>query len=183
MLSVNTEPSPLATGDVFISYRHCNADLVASVEAELQRRGISYFIDRVGVNYGQYSKAITKAISDCKLLLLFWTSDVKGSDDIVNEVVLALKLKKTVLPYKIGEFNELEQPEMCYHLASLSRYEVPLQTPETVVEVVNRIEQVLANKPLTSDPYLPQKKTHKTFFVLLAFLVLLGLAFCSKLSI
>ena len=50
VLPVETKSTPLVTGDVFISYRHCNADLVAPVEAELKRRGISYFIDRVGIN-------------------------------------------------------------------------------------------------------------------------------------
>ena len=72
VLPVNTKSSPLVTGDVFISYRHSNVDLVAPVEAELKRRKISYFIDRVGINYGmEYSEALTMAIEKCKLLLLF----------------------------------------------------------------------------------------------------------------
>ncbi len=150
-LPVDTKSSPLVTGDVFISYRHCNADLVAPIEEELKKRGISYFIDRVGINYGmEYSEALTQAISDCKLLLLFWTPEVKGSDDIVKEVTLAQGLKKTVIPYKIGDFNITEHRRLCYHIAHLSRYEVPTQTPETVAELVNRIEQALTGKMLSS---------------------------------
>ncbi|MBR5162059.1 MAG: caspase family protein, partial [Thermoguttaceae bacterium] len=62
-LPVDTKSSPLVTGEVFVSYRHCNADLVAPVEEELKKRGISYFIDREGVNYGmEYAEALTQAI-------------------------------------------------------------------------------------------------------------------------
>ena len=150
LLPTNTESAPLVTGDVFISFRHCNADMVAPVENELKRRGITYFIDRVGVNYGmEYSEALTKAIAACKVLLLFWTKEVKGSDDIVKEVVLALKLKKTVIPYKIGNFSEIDHQRLCYHIAHLSYYSVPQQTPETISELVNRIEQILKRKEAT----------------------------------
>ncbi len=146
-LPVDTKSSPLVTGDVFISYRHCNADLVAPIEEELKKRGISYFIDRVGINYGMpYADVITQAILACKILLLVWTPEVKGSEDIANEVAMALKVKKTVIPYKIGNFNEVEHSKLCYHIARLSYYGVPQQTPETVTELVNRIELALTGK-------------------------------------
>ena len=164
VLPVETKSTPLVTGDVFISYRHCNADLVAPVEAELKRRGISYFIDRIGINYGmEYSEALTTAIEKCKLLLLFWTPEVKGSDDIVNEVVLAQKLKKTVVPYKIGNFSEVEHRKLCYHIARLSGYSVSQQTAETIREIVNKVELELMGKvsePIMQQP--PQPKPEET---------------------
>jgi hypothetical protein len=151
-LPVDTKSSPLVTGDVFISYRHCNADLVAPIESEIKKRGISFFIDREGINYGMpYAEAITQAILACKILLLVWTPEVKGSDDIANEVVMALQAKKVVMPYKIGEFNSFEHPRLCYHLSSLSRYEVPEQTQKTISEIVNRIGLALSGKSLPSS--------------------------------
>ncbi|MBR6436126.1 MAG: caspase family protein, partial [Thermoguttaceae bacterium] len=159
-LPVDTKSTPLVTGDVFISYRHRNADLVAPVEEELKKRGISYFIDRVGVNYGmEYSEAITMAITGSKVLLLFWTPEVKGSADIVKEVTLAQECKKPVIPYKIGNFNHVEHTKLCYHIAHLSRYEVPNQTPATITELVNRVEQTLSGKqPVSQVSFvLPEK--------------------------
>ena len=148
-LPVDTKSSPLVTGDIFISYRHCNADLVAPVEEELKKRGISYFIDRVGINYGmEYADAITQAILASKIILFVWTPEVKGSNDIVSEVTMALQAKKVVMPYKIGTFNSFDHPRLCYHLSPLSRYEVPQQTQKTVSEIVNRIEMALSGKPL-----------------------------------
>ncbi|MBR5711010.1 MAG: SUMF1/EgtB/PvdO family nonheme iron enzyme [Thermoguttaceae bacterium] len=150
-LPVDTKSSPLITGDVFISYRHCNVDIVTPVEEEFIRRDISYFIDREGVNYGmEYSEAITIAILASKLLLLFWTPEVKESNEIVKEVTLAQECNKPVIPYKIGSFKHIEHTKLCYHVAHLSRYEVPQQTPETIKELVNRVEQTLLGKPFRS---------------------------------
>ena len=169
VLPVNTKSSPLVTGDVFISYRHSNVDLVAPVEAELKRRKISYFIDRVGINYGmEYSEALTMAIEKCKLLLLFWTPEVKGSDDIVNEVVLAQKLKKTVIPYKIGNFSEVDHRKLCYHIARLSGYSVSQQTAETIREIVNKVELELTgkvSKPIIQQPPKPEESDPFAAFI------------------
>ena len=137
---------PLVTGDVFISYRHCNIDLVAPVEKELRKRGVSYFIDLVGINYGmEYSTVIAKAIKDSKLVLLFWTSDVNDSADIAQEVIFAQNCKKPFVVYKVGDFNPVKDVRLYYYLARVSRFEVNQQTPETVVELVNRIEQSLSS--------------------------------------
>ena len=148
-LPVNTESAPLVTGNVFVSYRHCNADLVAPIEDELKSRGISYFIDRVGVNYGmEYSKAISLAVKGCKVLLLIWTSDANDSADMVREVKMALDLNKTVIPYKIGLFNPVEHDALYFQLSPLSRFEAAAQTPDSIREIVNRIELALSGKDL-----------------------------------
>ena len=148
VLPVATKTSPLVTGDVFISYRHCNADLVAPVEEELKKRGISYFIDRVGVNYSMdYSTVLARAIKACKVLLVVWTKEAKDSPDMLREVKMALDLKKSVVPYKIGTFNAVDHDALYYQLAPLSRCEAAVQTPETISDVVNQIELALTGKP------------------------------------
>ncbi len=131
--------------DVFISYRHVNKDMVKSLVEELKRCNIRYFIDWKDIDYGEkYSAIIAKAISCCKTLLLFWTKDVEGSDDIESEVALAKKRKMTIIPYKIGNFDADEQYSLSYALGTLSWYEVQEQTPETIANVVKRIQRALA---------------------------------------
>ncbi|MBR0238168.1 MAG: leucine-rich repeat protein [Thermoguttaceae bacterium] len=147
VLPVATKSSPLVTGDVFISYRHCNADLVAPIEEELKKQGISYFIDRVGVNYSMdYSTVLAQAIKACKVLLVVWTKEAKDSPDMLQEIVVAKQLKKRVLPYKLGSFDVTEHDALFYQLAPLSRREAAVQTPETIADVVNQIELVLTGK-------------------------------------
>lgn len=154
VLPVETKSTPLVTGDVFISYRHCNADLVAPIEAELKRRGISYFIDRVGINYSMdYSTVIARAIKACKVLLVMWTKEANDSPDMLQEIVTAKQFKKKVLPYKLGTFDVTEHDSLCYQLLALSRCEAIAPTPESVTELVNRIQLLLdPNAPVPQDP-------------------------------
>ena len=163
-LPVDTKTTPLITGDVFISYRHCNADVVAPIEEEFKKRGISYFIDRVGVDYTmEYAEALALAVKACKVLLFVWTQDADVSSDILREVSMALALKKRVLPYKIGTFSVTEHGSLFYQLSPISRYEVPRQTPETVVELVNQVERLFnplfvpLSKPESFPPLSPKK--------------------------
>ena len=148
VLPVATKSTPLVTGDVFISYRHCNADLVAPIEEELKKRGISYFIDRIGVNYSMdYSTVIARALKACKVLLVVWTKEANGSADMLQEIVVAKQLKKRVLPYKLGSFDVTEHDALFYQLSTLSRCEAAVQTQETIIDVVNQIELALTGKP------------------------------------
>ncbi len=159
VLPVETKSTPLVTGDVFISYRHCNADLVAPVEAELKRRGISYFIDRVGINYSMdYSTVIARAIKACRVLLVMWTKEANDSPDMLREVVTALNLKKNVLPYKLGTFDVAEHDAIFLQLSPLSRCEAVDPTPDSVAELVNRIELLLdPSAPVPSVSVTPSK--------------------------
>ncbi|MBR6437363.1 MAG: leucine-rich repeat protein, partial [Thermoguttaceae bacterium] len=161
VLPVKTKSTPLVTGDVFISYRHCNADLVAPVEEELKRRGISYFIDRVGVNYSMnYSKVIAQAIKACKVLLVMWTKEANGSADMLKEIVMADQLKKRVLPYKLGSFDVTEHDDLFYQLSTLSRCEAAEPTPDSVTELINHVELLLPRKNV--EPERPASNPPET---------------------
>ena len=163
ILPVRTGSTPLVVGDVFISYRHSQAKLIAPIEAELKRRGISCFTDRVGVNYGmEYAEAIARAIKACKVLLVVWTQDANDSADMVREVKMALDLKKKVIPYKVGTFNAVEHNALYYQLAPISRYETLAQTPQSVTEIVNRIEQTLTGKTPETAPSKPASSQQYT---------------------
>ncbi|MBR0239384.1 MAG: SUMF1/EgtB/PvdO family nonheme iron enzyme [Thermoguttaceae bacterium] len=163
VLPVETKSTPLVTGDVFISYRHCNADLVAPIEAELNRRGISYFIDRVGINYSMdYSTVIARAIKACKVLLVVWTKEANDSPDMLREVVTASNLKKSVLPYKLGRFNELEHDALYLQLSTLSRCDAVAPTPDSVTELVNRIQLLLDPSAPIPPVSIPQPKPEPT---------------------
>ena len=165
VLPVESKSAPSAPGDVFISYRHCNADLVKPVVEEFKRRGITYFVDWKDIDYGEhYSEVISQSIFACKILLLFWTSEVKGSRDIVKEIKLADRKKKSIIPYKIGDFDADQHDKIIYDLVPLSWYEVLQQTPETIKQLVDKIELMLTgrtprptfdNKPPKSEPVPP----------------------------
>ena len=133
------------TGDVFISYRHNHIDLVNPVIEELERRKISYFIDRECINHGDYSERITQAIEASKVFLFFWTSDADDSKDMKSEAGLARDYDKEIVLYKIGDFDVKKHRSLHYCFSFFTRYDVPSQTHKTIVEVVNRVEKALQN--------------------------------------
>lgn len=149
---MNKQNFSSADNDVFISYRRCNKDLVAPVEDELNRRGISYFIDRDGIDYGmEYSEVISKAIDSCRAMLFFWTPEAKDSRDMLRELKMALDCDKTVIPYKIGKFKAKEHGSLHYFFSTICYYEVNRQSHSTIVEVVDKIQKVLSNFQTDSD--------------------------------
>ena len=159
ILPVDKQSSPLIPGDVFVSYRYCNADLISPIEEELKNRGISCFIDREGTKYNmEYSEAIARAIKECKVLLFVWTPDANDSPNMLREVAMALNLKKRVLPYKVGSFDIVDHSALYYLLSPLRRHEVQQQTPATVIDLVNRIELALSGKKYQQYSFvLPEK--------------------------
>ena len=129
------------TGDVFISYRHNHIDLVNPVIEELERRKISYFIDREGIHGGmEYSELIPKAIEACKVFLFFWTSDANQSDDMLREVKIALDYHKKIIPYKIGHFDIHNHSSLYYFFSTICYLE---QANYTTVDLVNQIVKAL----------------------------------------
>ncbi len=131
------------TGDVFISYRHNHIDLVNPVIEELERRKISYFIDKDGITHGDYTERISRAIENCNLFLFFWTIDSNESDDMKSEAGLAKDFHKKILLYKIGKFDVKTHRTLHYLFRFVHRYEVFTQTPKTVINVVDRVERAL----------------------------------------
>ena len=162
-MSESQKSSP-ALGDVFISYRRCNAELVEPVEEELNQRGISYFIDTKYIDSGMdYSETIARAIKKCKILLVVWTQEADQSKHMLREIEMAFDLHKKVIPYKIGSFDVTDHNAIYYQLSHIDRQEaVPRQTQETIKKLVNSIESQLkgnVTQPTTEqlEKPLPQQ--------------------------
>lgn len=133
--------------EVFISYRRSQLKLVEPLLKELENRDISYFIDKEGMNIGEdYQETLSKAIKSSKVFLLFWTSDAGDSREIGREVHIAYASEKKIVPYKIGDFNPLDHDKLSYALSGLHRVEYAEQTPESIYEVVDYIDNFLHPK-------------------------------------
>lgn len=148
------------SGDVFISYRHGNEIFVRPVVEGLKQRGISYFVDWKDIDYGdEYPFVIENAISSCKIFLFFWTDDVNGSEDIVREISLAIRWKKVIIPYQIGDFNPDEHKRIIYQLASFKWKTESKQTSESIKELIDFVESKLAaiNSQILKKVELPEK--------------------------
>lgn len=150
-LQVNPQSASSVFGDVFISYKHDNIDLVEPVLKELEKRGITFFIDNdeEGILPGQnFAHQIPEAIKNCKALLLFWTEEVnQAPTQIEYEVNDALTFKKPIIPYKIGTFKTPDPNSFIHYFSGKSQFIVAQQTKKSITELVNRIERFVRIKP------------------------------------
>lgn len=133
--------------EVFISYRRSQLKLVEPLLTELRNRDITFFIDKEGMELGEdYREILSNAIQSCKVFLLFWTSDAGDSKEIVNEVNTANTSGVKIIPYKIGDFNPLGHKSLFYAIGALHRKEYSQQTPESINEIVDYIDNFLHPK-------------------------------------
>lgn len=88
--------------DVFISYSRRDKATADSICAALDRAGISYFIDRVGVEGGEeIFEKLADAILGCRVFLYLASENSYQSSYTMKEVNFAMSEKIKVLPYVI----------------------------------------------------------------------------------
>ncbi|MBQ2622667.1 MAG: SUMF1/EgtB/PvdO family nonheme iron enzyme [Thermoguttaceae bacterium] len=166
-LPVNPQDATSIFGDVFISYKHNNIDLVEPVLEEFDKRGISYSIDYSVILPGQmYAERIPEAIKQCLALLLFWTDEVnQSSKQIEYEINDALEYDKTIVPYKVGTFQTPPPNLLVHYLSQISFFAAVEQTPEKIVELVNRIEAIISSNPQRRRRHRPGNPFSQTVHI------------------
>ncbi len=86
--------------DVFISYVSEDEALCKQVGEFLRKVGVSRYIDRENIAVGPWSKRITKAISEARIVLPIWTKNFadKANNMAIKELRIAQKHRKPIFP-------------------------------------------------------------------------------------
>ena len=93
-----TPPGP----HLFFSYASGDYDRVAPVAAALAESGLRLWVDRSGIPGGvSYGPEIARAIKSCAALLLLCTFDAFGSRNVRQEIQLAWKYERPILPLRV----------------------------------------------------------------------------------
>ncbi|MEE1087035.1 MAG: HD domain-containing protein [Schaedlerella sp.] len=91
---------------VFISYSSKEMEKATKVCKFLENNGISCWIAPRNVNPGQnYAPQIVTAIKNCGALVLLASRNTNQSAHVSNEVSLAFDNKKSIIPFKIEDFE------------------------------------------------------------------------------
>ena len=160
--------------DVFISYSRRDSAIVDRIEQELNRHGVTVFIDRSGIELGtDFAEIIGNAISSSQIILFVWSENSNQSKQAANEIVLALNNGKTIIPFKIGGFKPA--PTLDYHLGRLNRIDVDRVSDAKIAELAEDIAQIVHRKHgcsaesttyfgnnYGSSVYAPNKKMHRS---------------------
>ena len=101
--------------DVFISYSSKNKNVADAIVADLESHGIRCWYAPRGIMPGQeWATAISDAMAEAAVFVLIYTDESNKSKQVMNEVAMAFKLERVIVPFKLSE--DLMNPELEYYL-------------------------------------------------------------------
>lgn len=90
--------------DVFISHSSKNAEVATSLVAYIEENGLKCFIAPRDIVGGiSYAEQLVHAINDCEVFLLLVSEEINKSEQVLNELEIAVDNNKIILPFKIDE--------------------------------------------------------------------------------
>lgn len=90
--------------DIFISYSHQDKQIATMVLSVLEQNGIKCWIDyRDAFPGNSFATSIVRAIKECKYFVLLLSTASGDSSHVLNEVNSAVKVGKTIIPFKIDD--------------------------------------------------------------------------------
>lgn len=138
--------------DVFISYSRKDTDIAERICCELDKVGITYFIDRQGIGGGmEFPTVLAKAIRESKIFLFLGSHNSYGSKFTQSEVVYAFnkKQKQDIIPYIID--NSVLPDELEFTFSSINWRRLDEHPIETVL-VDDILRKVGKTRPSQTEP-------------------------------
>ncbi len=136
--------------DVFISYSKLDKPTADAVCAMLEARGIRCWIAPRDVTPGvDWGEAIVKAIANCQVMVLVFSSHADESPQVRREVQRGFEKGRTVIPFRVEDVDPVESLE--YYIGPvhwLDALTPPLRNHLVLLaEQVARMLQSGASKP------------------------------------
>lgn len=159
--------------NVFVSYSTHDLDHVDLLKQQLANTPISIFIAEHSVKPGnELTSVISKAIQECDLFILLWSSNAKDSDWVSQEIGRADALGKRILPLMLTE--GLSLPGFINGLKWLPVF----SNPKFALEQAHAI--VIEEYQRKMDAVYQQKEQEKSKLALLGLGALMLWAFSQK---
>lgn len=106
--------------DVFISYSRKDSEQVKRLINSLKSHGISYWIDYENIPHGvPYDDCIRNAIPQSSIFLLVVSEDSMRKPDVKNELRIANKCGKLVIPFMLEDVELIDA--VSYHIEANNR--------------------------------------------------------------
>ena len=102
----------MAKYDVFISYSRKDMAVANRLCDALDKLGVSYWIDRNIHGSANFLSEITRYIRNCRVVVFIASPNSAQSEWTQKEILFALKHKKEIIPYRIGNFRFEDNDEL-----------------------------------------------------------------------
>lgn len=163
---------------VFISYSHKDEKIREAVCKKLEAEGIKCWYAPRDIQPGEeWADTITKALQQCKVMVLIFTDNSNTSNQVLREVGLAVDFKKAIIPFKCDD--SIPSGSMQYYLSTLHWLNAPDDPQSALPELTDLTKRALSTAENITPKALPEKKKAfpvKLFIGIIAALLLLNAA-------
>ena len=149
--------------DVFISYSSKNATTAQAICHELEDNHIKCWIAPRDIPVGaKYASVISKAIKDCKVVVLVFSEQSAISPWVESEINIAFSNRKPIVPYKIDAANLENYDEFYLMLNNRHWIEAYPDFKTRFTELVSVVSTLVGVVPESKDTKQPiLTKTYK----------------------
>lgn len=132
---------------IFVSHSHKDDRFTKRLVADLTRAGADVWVDKVGIDHGNFMQVIDQALSQCEWLVLVLTPNAIASDHVKTEVFAALNrvnngYMRGVIPILAAPCPPGTIPPMW---DALHRYDATRRLREALAELLPRVGLALSN--------------------------------------
>lgn len=133
--------------DVFISHSMRDSALADSIKRYLAASGVRCWKAPDDILPGEsWPSAITRALAQCRAIVLVWSTHSVTSPEVSKELTLATRNGLTVIPFRIE--NATPTPEWSYHLANTHWMDAFPGAPERFFpDLYSRLSSLLGEVP------------------------------------
>ncbi len=135
--------------DVFISYSRKDREQAEALCNALAEAGVKYWIDLSIGGSTNFLTEITRRIKACKTLIFIASANSAASEFTQKEILYAIKHKKPILPYKIGDFQFEDNDELDFIFTNV-------QWVESLDAVVSALNDMGLTNKTTSEVVAPK---------------------------
>ncbi len=125
----------MAKYDVFISYSRKDMAVANRLCDALDKLGVSYWIDRNIHGSANFLSEITRYIRNCRVVVFIASPNSAQSEWTQKEILFALKHKKEIIPYRIGNFHFEDNDELDFVFTNV-------QWIESEADVVSALKEL-----------------------------------------
>ena len=138
--------------DVFISYSRKDMAAADALCQVLDGAGVSYWIDRNIHGSANFLSEITHNIRHCKVVVFIASPNSAVSPWTQKEILFALKHKKEIVPYRIGNFRFEDNDELDFIFTNIQWIESP-SAVVTALEALDCCKTIVLKTYKVGDYY------------------------------
>ena len=152
----------MAKYDVFISYSRKDMAVANRLCDALDKLGVSYWIDRNIHGSANFLSEITRYIRNCRVVVFIASPNSAQSEWTQKEILFALKHKKEIIPYRIGNFRFEDNDELDFVFTNVQWIESEAAVVSALKELGCTFGSTPAPEPVpTPQPPEAARKTYK----------------------